>query len=197
MISHKLRAVFIHIPKCGGTSIERILDKQSFVYQKHPHICHRELDSNHDNYFKFAFVRNPFDKLVSEYKWFTNTEYKYPCKRVKDFYKGVDFKTFLKKFTDWPTRKSDHWYVRGDYYHGLDYMHILQPIGQMDFIGRFENLQQDFDFICDKIDIPRQKLPHIYKSNHRHYTEYYDAEAQEIVAKRYGKDIEHFGYKFM
>ncbi len=196
MISHKLKSIFIHIPKCGGTSIERVLQNQSFVFQRHYHISHRELNKNHNNYFKFTFVRNPYDKIVSEYKWFTNTEHNYPGKHVKDFYNGVDFKTFVKIFTEWPKSKSKHNRNKGDYYHGLSYTHLLQPINQINFIGRFENFQEDFDIVCDKIGIPQQELPHKYATDHKHYTEYYDDETREIVAERYAKDIEYFGYEF-
>ena len=196
MISNKLKSVFIHVPKCGGTSIEHALRKQSFVYQQHYHTSHQELNAKYNNYFKFTFVRNPYDKIVSEYKWLTNTKHEYPVKRVKDFYKGVDFKTFLKKFTEWPKSRSKHDPNKGDYYHGLDYMHILHPIRQINFIGRFENLQEDFNIICDKIGIPQRQLPHKNKSNHKHYTEYYDDETRQIVAEKYAKDIEYFGYKF-
>ena len=132
------------------------------------------------NYFKFSFVRNPWDRIVSRYIWEIENDGKFMSTKES---------TKINKFSD--------------YIHNL-HMDTWKPFvcsqyeftAGCDFIGKFENLQQDFNTICDKIGIPQQQLPHKNKSKRNHYTEYYDDETCEIVAERYAKDIEYFGYTY-
>tara|TARA_R110000772_G_C13255301_1_gene434861 strand:- start:8 stop:586 length:579 start_codon:yes stop_codon:yes gene_type:complete len=189
MISHEHRVVFIHIPKCAGTSMENYLKDFQFSADGHTHETHKELlrKKRSKDYYKFSFTRNPFDKMVSEFKWFTDQQNKWNGPACRIYYNNVNFKTFVKKFI------TAH---VGDGYHVLSQYDILIPLEHIDFIGRFENLENDFSDVCNKIGIPWQKLPHINKRKHKHYTEYYDDETREIVAERYAKDIEYFGYKF-
>jgi hypothetical protein len=69
---------------------------------------------------------------------------------------------------------------------------ILLP----DYIGRFETLQEDFDRICERVGIPRTRLPHLNSTAHRLYKDYYDDETREMIAVKYRRDIRVFGYDF-
>ena len=72
-----------------------------------------------------------------------------------------------------------------------------------DFIGKFENLEADFNKVCDKIGIPRQRLSHhnckeqhYPGENHQHYSCYYDDESRKLVSDKYRRDIEIFDYTY-
>ena len=65
----------------------------------------------------------------------------------------------------------------------------------VDFIGQFENLNEDFQSICHKVGISAN-LPHINKSKRMGYQDYYDVETRDLTARLYAEDIERFGYTF-
>jgi len=160
------------------------------------------LNNENANYFKFSFVRNPWDRVVSLYFY---------LKERKEFDSDIDFKKWLSIKFNKPWLSRDISTIIRDFnlkrINGgrmgtpaeLSQVGWLSDIDSnfcMDFVGRFENLQEDFNTICDKIGIPRQQLPHHNKSKHKHYTEYYNDETREIVAEKHAKDIEYFGYEF-
>ena len=178
------KPLFIHIPKAGGSSIQNIIKRYNNELPSCLHNSVKKYSREYrDSCFVFSFVRNPYDRLLSAYKYLTGgSGNKSDTKFGKTL--SPDFKYF----------------VRDQLNNNLNWLHF-KPIkfwlnDDIDYIGRFENLQQDFNIVCDKIEIPRQKLPHKNKSKHKHYTEYYDDETREIVAEKYAKDIEYFGYEF-
>jgi hypothetical protein len=185
VICHDRKIIFIHSPKCGGESIEQAVFGRSDAFyngdpyegspEKHwgckqyiEHYGHKIFN----DYFVFSFVRNPWDRAVSRIMY-----------RNKRYGRPMDISFQLLK---------QECCINEACYEDL----MLDQKCMANFIGRFENLQQDFDTICDKIRISQQKLPHKNKTEHKHYTEYYDDETRQIVAERYAKDIEYFGYKF-
>ena len=138
-------------------------------------------------YFTWAFTRNPWDRLVSCFVDKTKKVIGTPWEHAAySKYKNHTFKEFINDIQD-------------DDITQCDVHHCLQtcliPPG-IEFCGRFEDLQEDFNFVRDKIGIPQQQLPHKNKSKHKHYTKYYDEETKQIVAEKYAEDIEMFGYGF-
>ena len=66
----------------------------------------------------------------------------------------------------------------------------------VDFIGKFENLETDFEYICKKIGVNGIKLPHKNKTQRKNYRDYYNENTKTIIANWYKKDIDYFGYEF-
>ena len=185
MISHEHKCIFIHCHKCGGESIEHAISGKSDTHylgdpyegspEKHwryqDYVTKYGLDTC-KKYFVFTFIRNPWDRAISRIMY-----------RNKRFNRPMEISLELLRKEGGINRPL------------CDYL-FFNKTREVNFIGRFETLQQDFNTICDKIEIPRQQLPHKNKTKHKHYTEYYDDETKQIVAEKYAKDIEYFGYKF-
>jgi hypothetical protein len=183
--SDQQKYVWYRTAKCCTRSILHFLLETTDVIVNEYGV---EFDMSWKDYFKFSIVRNPWDRLVSTWsdkvqkQWI---EHKTSSSGINFFekYKDKDYSFFIK---DIIPCKEIH----------IECLSNLIDLNNIDFIGRFENIQKDFDIICDKIGIPQQQLPHRNKTNHKHYTEYYDDETREIVAQKYARDIEYFGYKF-
>jgi chondroitin 4-sulfotransferase 11 len=202
MISHKHKFIFIHINKCGGTTIDKLLSRRFGDHDDAPTYM-LNYPNEFNLYFKFTSVRNPWDKVVSFYHY--HVKRKWDLKWDWDATNAPAFTEFVKITSSYTKQKQESIFQGGPSpctYHKriasnqLDWITDENQNIMVDYIMRLENLQQDFDIVCDKIGIPRQQLPHQNKSKHKYYTEYYDDETREIVAKKYAKDIEYFGYEF-
>jgi len=66
----------------------------------------------------------------------------------------------------------------------------------VDYIGKFENLDQDFHRICNIIGIPDIELPNIGKSKHKNYKKYYNDYTRNLIVEHFKEDIELFDYTF-
>lgn len=195
MICHKHKCIFIHIPRTGGTSIEQSIRPDwklhKFCNEKHiiASTAKRIYSEYWDEYFKFAFVRNPWDRMVSMAKY----PRFYGCKIISS---KIDVSGYIEKYpgTEIDSRtESVHDEVQP--IQNAVYKNILNE--ELDFIGKFENIEQDYNKVCAIINCSN-KLIHFekYKERERDYTEYYTDETQALVAKKYENDIIQHGYTF-
>ena len=133
------------------------------------------------DYFKFALVRNPWDRLVSCY--FD----KIVAKKMFHHLHGMEFDAFVDYVATRNLRTIDR---------HLRLQTCLMPSNDLDFIGRFENLTEDVNEIFRRLHIDVQQQPHLNSSKHAHYSEYYNDHTRELVAKIYRDDVERFEYSF-
>lgn len=183
-ISHKHKFVFIAVPKTGSTSVRSIIDPYSDIvsvndrnspYKHHTTALNlkKHFESqgwNWGDYYKFSVVRNPWERRVSSWA--------YRLKKGQHNY--TEFKDFVMHY---PAAPQFHWLSDEDGNFLMDYAFKLEDPDGMNKV--FNDLK-----------IPKVKLPHKNKNGHKHYTEYYDNETREMVAEKYAKDIEYFGYEF-
>jgi hypothetical protein len=134
-----------------------------------------------DSYFKFAFVRNPWEWQVSIYHHVRQYE-EHPD---RDFY--LSFGGFAD-YLDWRINETGT---------ELQTEFILSDSGRLlvDFVGHYDTLAEDFATVCGRIGI-QASLPHVNASMHRDFREYYTPATRALVAKAYRDDIEFFGYEF-
>ena len=219
LISHKYKYIYIHIPKTGGISIkdalqgtyDKVLSKRIMQHATLSEV-ERLIESKRFNrYFKFCFIRNPWDWYVSMFHYIKNTPHK-----DHKIAKNRSFKEFLEWVRDVGSKRKIApvgWWYREDmhvskeqrklreklmpsYRQQIDYAKNLNGVPSMDFYGSFESLQKDFDYICDRVNIPHRILPKLNITSHDHYSKHYDNTSLEIVKQISKSDIEIFQYDF-
>jgi hypothetical protein len=204
MYSPEINCLFIHIPKVAGNSIMQSLGTN---WEHHKDLaCYLdELGAGKiESLFKFAFVRNPWERIFSEYN-FQRKKSERPD-TVRLFLCKEDGS--VRTFPEWVRHAlshpedhcSQHWGGRtSEHIHRLspqfDWISIDNRIA-VDFVGRLERLQEDFEKVCDQLDLPRHKLRRKNRKFHWNYKRYYDHETQKLVTDYYAKDIDAFGYQF-
>lgn len=198
IIDHTYKYIYTAIPKTGSISIQFSLGHNDIP---EPDLYHQSLlttlDNNKEfcNYFKFAFVRNPWDRLLSLYHDFTiNRVCQYSALVVHE-------KPLLSEFEDFNDMcirlHDSHWI--DDIFFQSQY-NLLSDGNKLltDYIGRFENLHEDFQKVCNMVDISNIELDrrNVSKVSNVDYRNYYSIEAKDAVDKLYRDDVESFNYEF-
>jgi len=210
ILSHSKKFIFIHIYKVAGTSIRNTLasyhdlrfsdfplvDNLRFMIGKRvksfsdwsiEHVKAKEIQEKinpevFNSYYKFAFVRNPWDWQVSLYHFMLQMKSHRQHNIVK---KMKDFDEYL----NWRIRQPNFELQRDFIYSDDDKLLV-------DFVGKFESLQKDFDKICLNIGVKPEILPVKQQSEHAYYKEYYNDRSKDLVYKTFKADIDRFGYEF-
>ncbi len=191
--------LFVHITKTAGTAIKRALnfhrnrkDFNGFTHAKHlsaRDIRHIIGPEKFDRAFSFAFVRNPWSRTVSLYR------YKIRKNPNIKLHSDFSFDQFVKTF--YGQKKPSLAFAGKNYWTQLDW--ITDENGKIivDFVGKFENIEQDSKIIMHKILGKSISLPSV-NVNHPplDYRTFYTEELKELIAEYFKEDIDYFGYAF-
>ena len=198
MISSKHKFVFVHINCCAGSRIESALNNfGSWQPEPKPGLFHATQHYNageyltafpeSKDYYKFAIVRNPWARMVTYYV--THPKFHHGFHNVKWL-----FKRWVQKLGVTDEAQSFYDYSRM-YSSSYSWIHQNSSL-QVDHVGKFEDIGDEFNEVCSKLKIDA-KLPHKNKSlKKRDFREFYDDESAEIIANRFKRDIDTFGYRF-
>ena len=198
MIDNVHKVIFIHIPKCAGETIRKLLgEKEQELYDDQRGIERRHATAQQirdfytngefDRYFKFAIVRNPYERMVSAYHYLNL--------RV-----GV-----IGPFEDYISQRGVYQLTEDsgkiertliapislyDYLYGSD-GNIL-----VDYIGRFESLRGELHHIFKELGLPTDRIGYTWKhrGHYDHYSQYYTNKIADEVYRQYEKDFDTFHY---
>ena len=213
MISHKHKVIFIHIPKCAGSSIRDFLFDYPKLDWRKPnydllygwcperkiHLQHATSNQLLDlgliskktwkEYFKFAFIRNPYDRAYSDYLWIQKD------RNIKGSFKDYITKSgdFKKVFTNKSVKE-----YRGDHLLQQTEFFDFEGLMKMDFIGKFENIHNDMNHLKQLLHINKKFDSHAKKSvnKKKHYSLFYTTKKKQLVESHFAKDLSTLDYDF-
>jgi len=180
--------IFVHINKTAGTSIINIIGKP---FRKH--LTTKEIikvigQDKWDKAYKFAVVRNPWDKVVSQYKHNIKNNVTNMAK------KEISFKDWIA--CTYGKNKVEYYYYRPQMFlPQAEWLKDFEGKIDLDKIIRFENLTDEMNLVFNTLGI-HQELPHVNKTSKTNYRDFYDDTTQKIIADWFHEDIEFFGYTY-
>jgi len=187
-VCHERRFIWFRVAKVGTRTIyHHLLESNIHLDAEHPYRIYYPVKLYND-YFKFAFVRNPWDRLVSCWhnKVIDSNYFKFQDPKLADMRTFANFVNFIS---------------------GLDIENCdphlrlqcrLIDLNHIDYLGRLESLGSDLSKIFHILDIPIGNIESKNVSIEKiHYHEYFDHGLVEKVYQIYRRDIQIFGYDYL
>ena len=183
-VDEKQKLIYFNVPKCASSSLRDLFFNSDNSYSmKNP-------EQNLEQYFKFSFVRNPWHRMVSNWKMFTTKQGRIKQLKAmtnKDMAHFMEFENFVRFAKE---NKNHHWQPQF-LYHPED----------LDFIGKLETIDDDLNHIFDHLGKERTQVKHLNKTNTKaddstSYTRYYTPSLIDLVGNMYAEDVKRFGYEF-
>lgn len=216
LISYTHKFIFFHVTKAAGSSIKDALKEyatelerfkiarppkilggksnpmyevwQSAVLHAKARDVKKELPEEiYNNFYKFAFVRNPWDWQVSYYHFILKEPTHIRYEMVKSM-------SGFEEYLDWVINTKNP-FTKGATKLQKDIITDRDGNLMVDFLGRYENLAKDFHYICEVLNI-NADLPHINSSGNRDYKSFYNEKTKKMVAENFKEDIDLFCYTF-
>jgi len=224
MISHDLKCIFIHIPKCAGTSIEKALghyeghrgrggqDHRTIRMIEHPYprlSVFLSKENLKEAYCRMRYqsweIHNPRNRFICTKKqyreYYKFTIVRNPWARAYSWYKGVIRDPWHQKNLGIDDKITFKEYMQK--FAGkdmlrpqLDYIINFEGKVELDHVGRFENLAAEFEKVCNDMNLKNVSLPHELKGSGDNFRDHYDEETVKLVDNIYTEEIEMFGYQF-
>ena len=181
---------FVHVPHTAGCSVGKTFSYKKYITHRHHTLLEwKEIlrkkcrGVSFKDIFKFAFVRNPYDIMVTVY-----------CRQKQWLFK---LNNSFPSFTEWLKKELPKKALMKTRFRERQLPWIIDENNKinLDFLGRYEHLQRDFLELC-KIFNVHKILPHDNKTllKRQHYIRFYTKKAKELVTEYCKEDIEMFGY---
>jgi hypothetical protein len=197
VISDATATYFIHVPKCAGTSVKAALRTCGFTLTK----LDTQMDDVRSGFYKrgtaarmlrhidptrwaqgfrFAVCRNPYERLLSGWTF---------CRQKEKLNVPFDYfvrnmGTYRDYFIEWHCVMTQ-----------LQHL-VIDGVPAIDYVCRFERLDDDFEVIRKRLGHPDLRLPRLNQSSHAPYREHFTRELQDIAFERFAEDFEYFGYGY-
>ena len=194
--SHKLKKerkfIFIHIQKTAGKSIRQALGLRGGADHRLAKEIKAEIgDEEWLRSFSFCFVRNPWDRIASAYYYRKSGGNKSTDDLNRALIYPATFDEFCENINTFKALPNESMFISQ-----LNWISDQKSKIIVDYIGRVENIQTDFDIICTRINKSNTEIKHLNKSRHKHFHELYNDNTKRLIELAYGEDIEAFKYTF-